>query len=62
MKTSSAEFVAWCCRVSTRQQKTDSQKAEIERWLTFHIEIATCEYSYRAMDLHPLRVYTAIRF
>lgn len=36
MKTSSAESVACYCRVSTRQQKTDSQKAEIERWLKGH--------------------------
>jgi len=36
MKTSSAESVACYCRVSTRQQKTDSQKSEIERWLKGH--------------------------
>jgi len=36
MKNSSAESVACYCRVSTRQQKTDSQKAEIERWLKGH--------------------------
>jgi DNA invertase Pin-like site-specific DNA recombinase len=33
MKTNPAESVACYCRVSTRQQKTDSQKAEIQRWL-----------------------------
>ncbi len=36
MKTSSAESVACYCRVSTRQQKTDSQRAEIQRWLKGH--------------------------
>ena len=36
MKTSSAESVACYCCVSTRQQKTDSQKAEIQRWLKGH--------------------------
>ena len=36
MKPSSAETVACYCRVSTRQQKTDSQKAEIQRWLKGH--------------------------
>lgn len=36
MKTNPAESVACYCRVSTRQQKTDSQKAEIERWLQGH--------------------------
>ena len=36
MKTNPAESVACYCRVSTRQQKTDSQKAEIQRWLKGH--------------------------
>lgn len=36
MKPSSAESVACYCRVSTRQQKTDSQKAEIQQWLKGH--------------------------
>jgi DNA invertase Pin-like site-specific DNA recombinase len=36
MKTNLAESVACYCRVSTRQQKTDSQKAEIQRWLKGH--------------------------
>lgn len=36
MKTNPAESVACYCRVSTRQQKTDSQKAENQRWLKGH--------------------------
>src|SRR5215831_8720746 len=29
-------MMACYCRVSTRRQKTDSQKADIQRWLTSH--------------------------
>jgi DNA invertase Pin-like site-specific DNA recombinase len=36
MKPCSAESVACYCRVSTRQQKTDSQKGDIQRWLKGH--------------------------
>ena len=29
-------MMACYCRVSTRRQKADSQKADIQRWLTGH--------------------------
>ncbi len=38
-------MIAWYCRVSSRRQKTDSQKAELTRWLTSQrIELATVQW------------------
>jgi len=38
-------MIACYCRVSSRRQKTDSQKAELTRWLTSqHIELATVRW------------------
>jgi DNA invertase Pin-like site-specific DNA recombinase len=38
-------MIACYCRVSSRRQKTDSQKAEITRWLTSHgIELSTVQW------------------
>ena len=38
-------MIACYCRVSSRRQKTDSQKAEITRWLTSHgIEPSTVQW------------------
>jgi DNA invertase Pin-like site-specific DNA recombinase len=38
-------MIACYCRVSSRRQKTDSQKAEITRWLTSHgVELAAVQW------------------
>ena len=38
-------MIACYCRVSSRRQRTDSQKAEITRWLTSHgIELSTVQW------------------
>ena len=38
-------MIACYCRVSSRRQKTDSQKAELTRWLTSQrIELATVQW------------------
>jgi DNA invertase Pin-like site-specific DNA recombinase len=38
-------MIACYCRVSSRRQKTDSQKAEITKWLTSHgIELSTVQW------------------
>jgi DNA invertase Pin-like site-specific DNA recombinase len=38
-------MIACYCRVSSRRQKTDSQQAEISRWLTSHgIELSAVQW------------------
>ena len=38
-------MIACYCRVSSRRQKTDSQKAEITRWLTSHgVELSAVQW------------------
>jgi DNA invertase Pin-like site-specific DNA recombinase len=38
-------MIACYCRVSSRRQKTDSQKAELTRWLTSHgIQLSTVQW------------------